>query len=173
TLSDKVSVREDGDAAYKPSFSVGAQGEAGRIHFAGIPMGHEFTSLVLALLHSGGHPPKTDAKVIDQIKAIEDKLHFEVFVSLSCHNCPDVVQAVNLMAALNPNITATMIDGALFQSEVDKRQVMAVPTLFVNGKHFGQGRMTVEEILAKVDTDRKSTRLNSSHVKISYAVFCL
>lgn len=173
TLSDKVSVREDGDAAYKPSFSVGAQGEAGRIHFAGIPMGHEFTSLVLALLHSGGHPPKTDAKVIDQIKAIEDKLHFEVFVSLSCHNCPDVVQAVNLMAALNPNITATMIDGALFQSEVDKRQVMAVPTLFVNGKHFGQGRMTVEEILAKVDTGAAEREAKALNEKTAYDVLVI
>src|SRR5690606_8726842 len=173
TLSDKVSVREDGDAAYKPSFSVGAQGEAGRIHFAGIPMGHEFTSLVLALLHSGGHPPKTDAKVIDQIKAIEDKLHFEVFVSLSCHNCPDVVQTVNLMAALNPNITATMIDGALFQSEVDKRQVMAVPTLFVNGKHFGQGRMTVEEILAKVDTGAAEREAKALNEKPAYDVLVI
>ena len=170
TLSDKVSVRKEGDAAYKPSFSVGAQGETGRIHFAGIPMGHEFTSLVLALLHSGGHPPKTDAKVIEQIKAIDGKFHFEVFVSLSCHNCPDVVQAVNLMAALNPKITATMIDGALFQSEVDKRQIMAVPTVFVNGEHFGQGRMTVEEILAKVDTGAAEREAKALSEKPAYDV---
>lgn len=163
SLSDNVSVNSNGAAAYKPSFSVGTRGEAGRIHFAGLPMGHEFTSLVLALLHSGGHPPKADANVIEQIKAIEHEYHFEVFVSLSCHNCPDVVQAVNLMAALNPNITATMIDGAMFQSEVDQRQIMAVPTLFVNGTHLGQGRMTVEEILAKIDTgaaERAATSLN-------------
>ena len=170
TLSDKVSVRENGDAAFKPSFSVGEQGEAGRIHFAGIPMGHEFTSLVLALLHSGGHPPKADANVIEQIKAIDEKFHFEVFVSLSCHNCPDVVQAVNLMAALNPNITATMIDGALFQSEVDARQIMAVPTVFVNGKHFGQGRMTVEEILAKVDTGAAEREAKALSEKPAYDV---
>ena len=170
TLSDNVSVRKDGDAAYKPSFSVGAQGETGRIHFAGIPMGHEFTSLVLALLHSGGHPPKTDAKVIEQIKAIDGQFHFEVFVSLSCHNCPDVVQAVNLMAALNPNITATMIDGALFQNDVDKRQVMAVPTVFVNGEHFGQGRMTVEEILAKVDTGAAEREAKTLSEKPAYDV---
>lgn len=170
TLSDKVSVRKDGDAAYKPSFSVGAPGEAGRIHFAGIPMGHEFTSLVLALLHSGGHPPKADAKVIEQIKAIDGQFHFEVFVSLSCHNCPDVVQAVNLMAALNPNITATMIDGALFQSDVDKRQIMAVPTVFVNGEHFGQGRMTVEEILAKVDTGAAEREAKALSEKPAYDV---
>ena len=170
TLSDKVSVRKDGDAAYKPSFSVGAQGETGRIHFAGIPMGHEFTSLVLALLHSGGHPPKTDAKVIEQIKAIDGQFPFEVFVSLSCHNCPDVVQAVNLMAALNPNITAAMIDGALFQNEVDKRQIMAVPSVFVNGEHFGQGRMTVEEILAKVDTGAAEREVKTLSEKPAYDV---
>ena len=170
TLSDKVSVRKDGDAAYKPSFSVGAQGETERIHFAGIPMGHEFTSLVLALLHSGGHPPKTDAKVIEQIKAIDGQFHFEVFVSLSCHNCPDVVQAVNLMAALNPNITAAMIDGALFQNEVDKRQIMAVPSVFVNGEHFGQGRMTVEEILAKVDTGAAEREVKTLSEKPAYDV---
>ena len=170
TLSDNVSVRKDGDATYKPSFSVGAQGETGRIHFAGIPMGHEFTSLVLALLHSGGHPPKTDAKVIEQIKAIDGQFHFEVFVSLSCHNCPDVVQAVNLMAALNPNITAAMIDGALFQNEVDKRQIMAVPSVFVNGEHFGQGRMTVEEILAKVDTGAAEREVKTLSEKPAYDV---
>ena len=170
TLSDNVSVRKDGDATYKPSFSVGAQGETERIHFAGIPMGHEFTSLVLALLHSGGHPPKTDAKVIEQIKAIDGQFHFEVFVSLSCHNCPDVVQAVNLMAALNPNITAAMIDGALFQNEVDKRQIMAVPTVFVNGEHFGQGRMTVEEILAKVDTGAAEREVKTLSEKPAYDV---
>ncbi|EIK43539.1 AhpF [Cellvibrio sp. BR] len=152
TLSNKVSLRQNGNATLTPSFHIGAVGSSARIQFAGIPMGHEFTSLVLALLHSGGHPPKVDAKTIEQIKAIDTPLHFEVFVSLSCHNCPDVVQAVNLMAALNPKITATMIDGALFQQEVDARKIMAVPTVFVNGDHFGQGRMTLEEIIAKVDT---------------------
>jgi alkyl hydroperoxide reductase subunit F len=152
SLSDKVSVSDQGNAQYRPSFSVAVPGENPRIEFAGIPMGHEFTSLVLALLHIGGHPPKTDAKTIEQIKAIGGKFHFEVFVSLSCHNCPDVVQAVNLLAALNPNFSATMIDGALFQSEVDKRQVMAVPGIYLNGEHFGQGRMSLEEIIAKIDT---------------------
>jgi alkyl hydroperoxide reductase subunit F len=179
TLSDKVSVRNDGDAHYKPSFSIGAldkidaHNSDARIHFAGIPMGHEFTSLVLALLHSGGHPPKVEAKTIEQIKAIDSQLHFEVFVSLSCHNCPDVVQAVNLMAALNPGITATMIDGALFQTEVDKRQIMAVPTVFVNGEHFGQGRMTLEEILAKVDTGAAAREAEALNDKPAYDVLVI
>src|SRR5690606_36248355 len=136
TLSNKVSVRENGDSHYRPSFSVGPQGKAARIHFAGIPMGHEFTSLVLALLHSGGHPPKVDAKSIVQIKAIDGNFHSEGVVTISCHDSPDVVQAVNLMAALNPNISATMSDGVLFHSEVEQRQIMAVPTVYLNGEHF-------------------------------------
>lgn len=168
--SDKVSVRQDGEAFFRPSFSVGPKGDNARIHFAGIPMGHEFTSLVLALLHSGGHPPKVDAKVIEQIKAIDGQFHFEVFVSLSCHNCPDVVQAVNLMAALNPNITATMIDGALFQDEVEKRKIMAVPTVFVNGEPFGQGRMTLEEMVAKIDTGAAERDAQAISEKAAYDV---
>jgi alkyl hydroperoxide reductase subunit F len=123
------------------------------IRFAGIPMGHEFTSLVLALLQAGGHPPKADAAVIEQIKALDADLDFEVFISLSCQNCPDVVQALNLMAVLNPRVRATMIDGALFQAEVEAKQIMAVPTVHLNGQPFGQGRMSIEEILAKLDTN--------------------
>lgn len=173
TLSDNVSVSDQGTANYCPSFSVAAQGEAPRIEFAGIPMGHEFTSLVLALLHTGGHPPKVDAKTIEQINAIEGKFHFEVFVSLSCHNCPDVVQAVNLLAALNPNFSATMIDGALFQGEVDKRQVMAVPSIYLNGEHFGQGRMSLEEILAKIDTGAAARTAQSLSEKDPFDVLVI
>ncbi len=151
-LSDKVALRTNGQHTLRPSFGVAEPGEAPRIHFAGIPMGHEFTSLVLALLQTGGHPPKVDQAVIDQIKALPGKFEFETFISLSCHNCPDVVQALNLMAVLNPGVTSTMIDGALFQGLVDERKIMAVPTVFLNGESFGQGRMTIEEIVAKLDT---------------------
>ena len=151
-LSPKVALRENGKHALRPSFGVAEPGETPRIHFAGIPMGHEFTSLVLALLQTGGHPPKVDQVVIDQIKALRGRFEFETFISLSCHNCPDVVQALNLMAVLNPGVTSTMIDGALFQDLVNERKIMAVPTVFLNGESFGQGRMTIEEILAKVDT---------------------
>ncbi|MBK1678800.1 alkyl hydroperoxide reductase subunit F [Rhodocyclus tenuis] len=151
-LSDKVSVREDGNNARRPSFGIARRGEAPRIHFAGIPMGHEFTSLVLALLQTGGHPPKLDAEVIEQIKAIEGKFSFETFISLSCHNCPDVVQALNTMVVLNPAFEATMIDGGMFQKEVEARQIMGVPAIYLNGELFGQGRMSAEEILAKLDT---------------------
>jgi alkyl hydroperoxide reductase subunit F len=115
-------------------------------------MGHEFTSLVLALLQTGGHPPKVEPEIIAQIKNLAGAFKAETFISLSCHNCPDVVQAFNLMAVLNPNITSTMVDGALFQGEVERRQIMAVPTIYVNGEEFGQGRMSIEEILGKLDT---------------------
>jgi alkyl hydroperoxide reductase subunit F len=134
------------------------------IRFAGIPMGHEFTSLVLALLQAGGHPPKADAAVIEQIKSLDGDFDFDVYISLSCQNCPDVVQALNLMAVLNPRVRATMIDGALFQSEVEAKQIMAVPTVHLNGQPFGQGRMTVEEILAKLDRNvgaRQAEQLKS------------
>jgi len=151
-LSPKVSVREDGNDERKPSFSVGRPGEAPRIRFAGLPMGHEFTSLVLALLQTGGHPPRIEPALIDQIRAIEGRHRFEVYVSLSCHNCPDVVQALNLLAVLNPGIEAVMIDGGLFQDEVEARQIMAVPAVFLNGEPFGQGRMTLEEVVARLDT---------------------
>ena len=163
TLSPLIQIRDDGSAARRPSFSVGQPGETPRVHFAGIPLGHEFTSLVLALLQVGGHPPKVEAETIEQIKALPGSFRFETYISLSCHNCPDVVQALNLLAVLNPNIESCMIDGALFQAEVEKRQIMAVPTVLLNGEPFGQGRMTLEEILTKIDTGaiaREAEKLN-------------
>ena len=153
SLSSLITLEQrDHDASVRtPSFSVNRVGADMGIRFAGIPMGHEFTSLVLALLQAGGHPPKADAAVIEQIKSLEGNFDFEIYISLSCQNCPDVVQALNLMAVLNPRVRSTMIDGALFQPEVEAKQIMAVPTVHLNGQPFGQGRMTVEEILAKLD----------------------
>ena len=138
SLSTKVSVRLDGENSRRPSFAVTRPGQTPRIGFAGIPMGHEFTSLVLSLLQTGGHPPKVDDALIEQIRSSPGTHRFETFISLSCHNCPDVVQALNLMTVLNPGISHTMIDGALFQKEVDERQIMAVPTVYLNGEPFGQ-----------------------------------
>ena len=169
-LSAKVSVRNDGSDPRKPSFAVTRPGEVPRIGFAGIPMGHEFTSLVLALLQTGGHPPKVEPEVIEQIKAIPGKFHFETFISLSCHNCPDVVQALNLMSVLNPGISHTMIDGALFQDEVNERKIMAVPTVYLNGEPFGQGRMTLEEIIAKVDTGASAREAEKLAAKDAFDV---
>ena len=155
-----------------PSFSVGpkAAGKEGRVRFAGLPMGHEFTSLILALLQSAGYPPKVDADVIEQIQSLEGEYNFETYISLSCHNCPDVVQALNLMAILNPNIRHTMIDGALFQDEVEKRQIMAVPTVYLNGQEFGQGRMELGEMLAKVDTGAAARDAKKLSAKAAYDV---
>jgi alkyl hydroperoxide reductase subunit F len=139
------------DAQPKPSFGLRPPGGEERIRFAGLPMGHEFSSLVLALLQVGGYPPKAEPAVLDQIRALDGEYQFESFVSLSCQLCPEVVQALNLMAVTNPKVRHTMFDGALFQGEVERRQIMAVPTVFLNGQPFGQGRLELEEILAKLD----------------------
>jgi NADH-dependent peroxiredoxin subunit F len=149
TMSLKIKV-ENSELPKTPSFSVNRIGEDTGVTFAGIPLGHEFTSLVLALLQVSGRAPKVEQNVIDQIKSIKGEYHFESYISLSCHNCPDVVQALNLMSILNPGITHTMIDGAAFKEEVESKGIMAVPTVFLNGDSFGSGRMSLEEILAKV-----------------------
>ncbi|CAM5780655.1 alkyl hydroperoxide reductase subunit F [Rhizobacter fulvus] len=164
SLCDKITLRTDGTDARKPSFSLNRVGEAPRIRFAAIPMGHEFTSLVLALLQVGGHPPKIGAELIEQIRNLDADFRFETYMSLTCHNCPDVVQALNLMAVLNPRITSVVIDGGLFQQEVEDRQILAVPMVFLNGEHFGQGRMDVEEIVKKLDigaATRDAAKLNA------------
>jgi len=150
-LSDKVSVEESGSDARCPSFVVAKAGESRGVRFAAIPLGHEFTSLVLALLWTGGHPPKVEPEVLEQIKGLDAHLKLEVYMSLSCHNCPDVVQAAALMAIYNPKIETTVIDGGLNQAEVDARQVMAVPMVYLNDQVFGAGRMSLEEILARLD----------------------
>ena len=152
SLSDKITLRTDGDDVRRPSFALNRIGGNISLRFAGIPMGHEFTSLVLALLQVGGHPSKTAPEIIEQIRNLDGEYRFETYFSLSCQNCPDVVQALNLMAVLNPNIHHVAIDGALFQEEVTIRQVMSVPSIYLNGELFGQGRMGEEEILAKLDT---------------------
>lgn len=152
-LSDKVALVPDGRDARRPSFLIRRVGTDIGVRFAGIPMGHEFTSLVLALLQVGGHPSRASQELIAQIRALEGDYVFETYFSQSCQNCPDVVQALNLMAVLNPRIRHTAIDGALFQSEVVQRQVMAVPGIFLNGEHFGSGRMELEQIVNRLDAN--------------------
>ncbi|MBK7615296.1 MAG: alkyl hydroperoxide reductase subunit F [Vitreoscilla sp.] len=151
-LSPLITLRLDGSDARRPAFQIRRVGTDMGVRFAAIPMGHEFTSLILALLQAGGHPPKVDAEVIEQIKNLDGDFVFETWMSLTCHNCPDVVQAFNLMAVLNPRIKHTAIDGGLFQAEVEERQIMAVPYVTLNGQPFGSGRMEISEILAKIDT---------------------
>ncbi len=148
-MSPKIKV-EKAKLERTPSFSVNRVGENTGITFAGVPLGHEFTSLVLALLQVSGRPPKVSQDVVDRIQQIRGKHHFETYVSLTCHNCPDVVQALNIMSVLNPDISHTMIDGAAFKEEAEQKGIMAVPTVFLNGKLFASGRMSLEDILAKL-----------------------
>ncbi|MCB2065078.1 MAG: FAD-dependent oxidoreductase, partial [Erythrobacter sp.] len=150
---DLVTASFDGDDARKPSFLIRRGSDDARaVRFAGLPMGHEFTSLVLALLWAGGHPPKVEAEQLEAIAALDGDYHFEMYFSLSCHNCPDVVQALTLMALINPRVTATLIEGGTFKAEVDAREVMAVPATFLNGQPFYNGKLSLEEVLARLDT---------------------
>lgn len=166
--STKLTVKTSGSSKNIPSFTVGKADEVARIAFSGLPMGHEMTSFILAILQASGYPPKVEQDVIESIRGLEGKKCFQTFISLSCHNCPDVVQALNLMAALNPNIEHEMIDGALFQGLVDQYQIMAVPTVILNGEVFGQGRMSVEEIAAKLDTNSSARDAEKLNAKDAY-----
>ncbi|MCM2319742.1 MAG: alkyl hydroperoxide reductase subunit F [Pseudomonas sp.] len=164
SLSNQITLKTNGSDSRTPSFSLNRPNGNISLRFAGIPMGHEFTSLVLALLQVGGHPPKLEADLIDQIKGLQGEFNFETYFSQSCQNCPDVVQALNLMAVLTPNVRHVAIDGALFQEEVERRQIMSVPSIYLNGELFGQGRMGEAEILAKLDTGsgaRDAEKLNA------------
>ena len=155
-MSDKIILNTHSNSSERtPSFKVNKPDSNTGIQFAGIPLGHEFTSLVLALLQVGGYPVKLSDEIIDQIKGIKGNFNFETFISLTCHNCPDVVQALNVMSLINPGISHCMIDGALFQDEVNDRKIMSVPTIFLNGKEFGQGRIELEEIISKIDHKAK------------------
>jgi alkyl hydroperoxide reductase subunit F len=171
SLNDKVKVIKDQNASVrKPIMQVVNPSKETAIGFAGLPMGHEFTSLVLALLHTGGHPMKLESDVIEQIANLEEEMNFEIFISLSCQNCPDVVQALNMMAAINPKIKTTMIDGAAFQEEVAERNIMAVPSVFLNGEVFTQGRISLTEILKKVDSGSAKKEAQALSKKEPYEV---
>lgn len=172
-LSDQVTARLDGQNSRRPSFGIAKAGEEPRVHFAGLPMGHEFTSLILALLQVSGYAPKVSDEVLTQIKGLNLKANFDIFVSLSCHNCPDVVQALNLIAVYNPNATATMIDGSFFQDEVEERKIMAVPMVFQDNEHIGQGRMTLEEIVAKLDTNSAEKEAEKLNAKEAFDVLVI
>lgn len=160
SMSSKITV-EKAVLERTPSFSINRPNEDIGITFAGIPLGHEFTSLVLALLQTSGRPPRVDDKVINQVKNLSGKYNFETYISLSCHNCPEVVQSLNLMSILNPNITHTMIDGAAFKDEVEDRNILAVPSVYLNGEFFSSGRMTIEEILGKLGSGEDISELSN------------
>ena len=161
--SDKITLDTNGSDARTPSFALNSPGQDIKLRFAGLPMGHEFTSLVLALLQVGGYPSKSSEDTLEQARSLAGEFKFETYFSLTCQNCPDVVQALNLLAVLNPNVQHVAIEGSLFQQEVTDRQIMSVPSIYLNGELFGQGRMNLEEILAKIDTsggDRQAEKLN-------------
>lgn len=166
----KVSVSENGNNARKPSFKIQRTQSDVAVDFAGIPLGHEFTSLVLALLQVGGHPIKMDEMVANQIRSLDQDLVFETYYSLSCQNCPDVVQALNAMAVLNPRIKHTSIDGALFQDEVKEREVMSVPAVFLNGAEFHYGRANAEELLAKLGAGNSEEQITALNEKEAFDV---
>lgn len=158
-VPEKLELQLDGHFERKPSFSLAKKGDVPRVHFAAVPMGHEFTTFVLALLQVSGHPPKISEETAAFIKELKMKARFELFVSMSCHNCPEVAQAIHILAALNSNIETVMIDGALFQSEVESRQIMGVPSLWMNGENLHQGRITLDELLQKLDSSHQEKAL--------------
>ncbi|MFN9358293.1 MAG: thioredoxin family protein, partial [Alphaproteobacteria bacterium] len=169
-LSDLISVSTKEGGTFTPSFTIGPKGGEARVRFAGLPLGHEFNSFILALLNAGGVPVKQPSSLLDQVRALQGPLHFETFYSLSCQNCPDVVQALNIMALVNPAITHTAIDGAAFEQEVETRGILAVPAVFLNGKPFAQGRMTLEDIVARLDQAAPARNLAELNTKAPYDV---
>lgn len=150
SMSQKIKIEETA-LDRTPSFALGRPGEDTGIVFAGIPLGHEFTSFVLALLQVSGRAPKVDSQLAERIKSIKGEYHFETYVSLTCHNCPEVVQSLNIMSVINPNISHTMIEGGAYQAEVEKKNVMAVPSVYLNGEFFESGRMELEQILERLN----------------------
>ena len=151
-LSDKITILDETEPdARQPSFTVAPKGEAARIRFAGPPLGHELSSLVLAILHCSGHPPKVAPEILERIRGFQASRHFETYITLSCHNCPDVVQTLNLMAAINPNIRHTIIDGAVFRREIDWHKIEGVPTVLLDGKPFSLGRKPIEELVTLLE----------------------
>lgn len=170
SLSDRVSVSASGADSRRPSFTIRRTGTDVGVSFAGIPLGHEFTSLVLALLQVGGHPAKVDAALAEQVRSLTGDYRFETFMSLSCHSCPDTVQALNLMSVLNPRIRHVAIDGALFEDEVTARQVMSVPAVFLNGEPFDQGRMSIEQIVARLDSSAAAREAETLAAKPAFDV---
>ena len=174
SLDDKVSARFDGDNARRPSFEIIRTSDPSRrVTFAGLPMGHEFTSLVLALLWAGGHPPKVDADLIEQARALDVECDFEMFFSLTCHNCPDVVQALTLLALENPKISATLIEGGTHKDEVERRDIMAVPATFLNGESFYNGKMELSEILSRLDTGAQAKAADKMSAKDPFEVLII
>ena len=151
SVSENLILVERNEGLRSPiTFYLEVAGKNNGIYFSGIPSGHEFNSLILALLQSSGTELKLDNSLTSMVKNIKDKLHFEVFISLNCHNCPDVVQSLNQFALLNENISTEMIDGALFQHLIDERNIQGVPSVYLNGKLFANGKIDTAQLIDKL-----------------------
>jgi alkyl hydroperoxide reductase subunit F len=151
SVSSRVTVRRTELGGRRPAVAVRRSSEAtARVVFSGTPGGHEFTSFVLALLHVGGHPPRRGGERITAIGSTQQSLRFTTFYSQSCQNCPEVVQTLNSLAALCPNVTAEAIDGGAFTGEIEELGILALPTVLLNGELFHQGRAGTEELLDKI-----------------------
>jgi alkyl hydroperoxide reductase subunit F len=152
TVNARITVAERDDPELRSpiSFKLEVDGADSGVRFSGLPGGHEFNSFVLALLHASGTPMKLDDSLKSIIAGIDEELRFEVFVSLSCHNCPDVVQTLNQFALLNPKISAETIDGGHFQDVIDARNIQGVPTVFLNGEIFANGKVDPSVLVSKL-----------------------
>ena len=151
SVSENLNLVERDAALRSPiTFYLEVDGNNNGVHFSGIPSGHEFNSLILAILQSSGTALKLDSTLTNMVQKITEALHFEVFISLSCHNCPDVVQSLNQFALLNKNISAEMIDGGLFKALIDDRNIQGVPSVYLNGELFANGKIDTAQIVDKL-----------------------
>jgi alkyl hydroperoxide reductase subunit F len=148
---DRVSIADPVPDDRTPSFAITRPGTDISVRFAGLPMGHEFNSLVLALLQVGGVPVKQDAALLDAVRGLKGHHEFTTYMSLTCQNCPTVVQALNAMSVVNPNIRHTAVEGGAFQDEINEHGIQSVPAIYLDGQEWGSGRMTMADILEKLD----------------------
>lgn len=172
-LSDKVTHRRADDDERRPSFAVARPGSDISVRFAGIPLGHEFSSLVLALVQVGGNPIKEDEETIEAVQNLEGDYEFVTYMSLSCQNCPTVVQALNAMAVLNPRIKHTAVEGSLFQDEIEERRILAVPTIYLNGEEWGSGRTDMKQFVERLDTHAAARTAEKLNEREPYDVLVL
>lgn len=166
TTSSKITVAEldrSTDLRSPVSFLVQANGIDTGIMFSGVPGGHEFNSLILAVLQSGGSELKLDKSIQNMVKKVTGKLKFQVYVSLSCHACPDVVQAMNQFALLNPNIETEMIDGGVYPELIEQNNIQGVPTVYMNGEVFASGMVDIAGIIEKLSAARPEVLVQGEH----------
>lgn len=173
-LNENLKIEYSKEVSTGVDFDILSMGKPTGIKFSGIPMGHEFTSFILAVLQAGGNPIKLDESMLRAVSKIKGELNFETFISLDCHNCPEVVQTLNSFALVNPNIKNNMIDGSLYQDLVKERNIQGVPAVYLNGKRFLSGKaessVIFDKLLELFPVDQTETALEESKEKIIYDV---